>query len=84
MQEQLLDIVCCPSTHQALSRLDRAALRELNERIGAGEVRRIDESVVTNPLRAGLITRDGSRIYPIIDGLVDLLPDSAIVVGDKA
>lgn len=82
MEEQLLDIVCCPSTHQPLSRLNRAALQALNERIEAGGVQRVDGNAVTQRLRAALVTRDGKRVYPIVDGLVDLLPDAAIGLED--
>ena len=78
MEEKLLDIACIHLTHQALRKARREELEALNGAIAGGTVSNNGGASVTEALHAGLVTQDGQRIYPVVDGLVSLLPDSAI------
>lgn len=83
MDEKLLDIVCCPVSHQPLHKMNSAQIDAVNGHIAAGDATRVDGSPMTQTLRAGLVTRDGSRGYAVIDGLVNLLPGAGFILEDK-
>lgn len=76
--ESLLDILCCPLSHEPLRPLERSRLKTLNERIASGQVLYVDGAAVETPLKAALITRDGKVIYGIDEGIPVLLPDRGI------
>ena len=78
MDRKLLDILCCPATHQPLALLDAQALDALNRAIGADTVKRADDTVQTEPLREGLLTRDRKTVYRVDDGIPVLLAEEAI------
>jgi len=78
MDRKLLDILCCPSSHQPLALLDANGLDALNQAIAAGNVSRADESPQAEPLREALVTRDRKTIYRIDDGIPVLLAEEAI------
>lgn len=76
--DHLLDILCCPVSHEPLRPLEKSRLKALNARIADGEVLYVDGEAVSKPLSDGLITRDGKVIYGIDDGIPVLLPDRGI------
>lgn len=78
MDRKLLDILCCPSSHQPLALLDARGLDALNHAIAGGKVSRADETRQEGPLREALITRDHKTIYRIDDGIPVLLAEEAI------
>lgn len=78
MDRKLLDILCCPTTRQSLALLDSQGLDALNRAIGAGEVKRADDTVQTEPLREALLTRDRKTVYRVDDGIPVLLAEEAI------
>ncbi len=80
MNEKLLDIVCCPISHQPLRKADRPLLADLNTRIESGTVVNEAGKSVTGILTEALVTRDGRRLYPVHDGLVSLLADESVVL----
>lgn len=82
MNEKLLDIVCCPVSHQDLRKADSGLLATVNAQILAGGIKNQRGNDVQEPLTAGLVTRDGSRLYPVHDGLVALLEAESIVLPD--
>ena len=82
MKERLLDITCCPVTHQPLHKADRPLLESLNARIAAGELVNAAGEPQRAPLQQALVTRDGQRAYPVNDGLVVLLADAAFLLED--
>ncbi len=65
VDKELLEILCCPLTHQALRIADEAAL----VRATAKASRLISE---------GLIREDGKILYPISDGIPLLVPEEGI------
>ena len=65
MDKELLEILCCPLTHQALRIADEAALA----RASAKASRLISEA---------LIREDGKILYPISEGIPLLVPEEGI------
>lgn len=78
MDRKLLDILCCPASKQPLAVLNKAELKALNEAIVAGNLKRVDGSLQSAPVKEGLITRDHQTIYRIEDGIPVLLSDEGI------
>ncbi len=78
MHTELLDILCCPLTHQPLEYLDQSRLDRLNAAIITGKALNRAEQTVTATLQQALITRDSRLVYPIRDGIPVLLEEESI------
>ena len=65
MDEELLQILCCPLTRQPLRLADRDALSEASVK-------------VARPILEGLIREDGRMFYPISNGIPLLTPEEGI------
>lgn len=78
MDEKLLDIICCPASHQPLKKANAAALAAINQRIAKGEIANAKGEAMTAPLRAALVTLDGKVAYPVDDAIPVLLIEAAI------
>ena len=78
LPDHLLDILCCPVSHEPLLPLSRGKLKKLNAAIAAGDLVFVDDKPVEKPLQAALITRDGKVVYAIEDGIPVLLPELGI------
>ncbi|MEE4296743.1 MAG: Trm112 family protein [Wenzhouxiangella sp.] len=78
LPDHLLDILCCPVSHEPLIPLSREKLNKLNDAIEAGKVQYVDNEAVEKELKAALITRDGKVVYGIEDGIPVLLPERGI------
>ena len=76
--ESLLDILCCPVSHEPLRPLEKARIRKLNDAIERGELLYVDGSVVGQPISEALVTRNAKVIYAVEDGIPVLLPDRGI------
>jgi uncharacterized protein YbaR (Trm112 family) len=84
MDRKLLDILACPATRQPLAMLETRGLDLLNRAIAAGDVRRVDDSQQSEPVREALVTRDRKLVYRIDDGIPVLLVEEAIGTGQVA
>lgn len=81
MDEKLLEIMCCPETHQHLAKAGAELVDDLNERIKAGTlVDRVDEKI-TEPIDGGLIREDGKILFPIRQDIPVMLIDQGIPLG---
>ncbi|HJN88891.1 MAG TPA: Trm112 family protein [Verrucomicrobiota bacterium] len=81
MDEKLLEIMCCPETHQPLAKAGVELIDDLNQRIQAGTlVDRVDEKV-TEPIDGGLIREDGKILFPIRQDIPVMLIDQGIPLG---
>jgi len=76
----LLDIVCCPVTHQSLAPLAASELTRLNRLIERQQIRNGDGEVVQAALDQALATRDGRLAYPVRDGIPVLLAEQGIAL----
>ena len=75
---ELLKILCCPETHQAVSEADAALLTDLNNRIASGSLKNRAGKSVGDKLEGGLLRQDGRLIYPIRNRIPILLIEEAI------
>ena len=81
MDKKLLEILCCPETHQPLSEAGDELVDDLNNRIQAGTlVDRVDEKII-DPIDGGLIREDGNILFPIRGGIPVMLIDQGIPLG---
>ncbi len=74
----LLDILCCPVSHEPLRPLEKARVRKLNEEIDQGRLLYVDGAEVGDKITEALITRDGKVVYVVDRGIPVLLPDHGI------
>jgi len=81
IDQELLEILCCPKTKVPVGMLPEDKLTTLNERIRRGEVKTVEGKKVDTPLDAGLITEDGATIYRIDDDVPIMLIDEGIPAG---
>lgn len=76
--ESLLDILCCPVSHEPLRPLEKNRIKKLNAEIEKGSLLFVDGTPVDHPVSEALITRDGKVIYTVDNGIPVLLPDRGI------
>jgi len=74
----LLDILCCPVSHEPLRPLEKARLKKLNKLIEQAQLLFVDGHPVEDPLDEALITRDGKVVYRVDQGIPVLLPERGI------
>jgi uncharacterized protein YbaR (Trm112 family) len=77
---ELLAILCCPESHQALRFADDRTLQEINQRIGSGTLHNRAGKPIKAALTGGLIREDEALLYPIHNDLPILLVNEAIVL----
>lgn len=80
MNPELLNIICCPETHQKLSFADEALIEKFNQRIARGGLTNRAGKVVVEKMDGGLLRADGKILYPARAGIPILLIDEAIEV----
>ena len=65
MDKELLEILCCPATHQPLTIADEKALAAASARVG-------------RPLHEGLLREDGQILFPVLNGIPLLLVEEGV------
>ena len=83
VDQELLDILVCPETKQAVRTADEALLERLNAAIRGGAVTNRGGDTVTDPVAQGLVREDGSLLYPVRDDIPIMLIDEAIPLPDS-
>ncbi len=78
IDQELLEILCCPKTKVPVELLSDDKRNTLNERIKKGEVKTVEGKKVDTPLESGLITEDQKTIYRIDDDIPIMLIDEGI------
>ena len=78
IDEQLLDILCCPETKQPVTLVEGAVIDRINEKIAAKELKNRNGELVEEKIDAGLVREDKQFIYPIRDSIPIMLIDEAI------
>ncbi len=81
ISQELLQILCCPSSKTPVVMLTAEQLARLNACIEADAVHYADGSAVEQPLSEGLVTTDGRTVYRIEDSIPVMLVDQAIPTG---
>lgn len=74
-----INILKCPITGKDLKALSQEEISFLNQKIADGRVFQADGNPFTENILQGLVTVDGAYIYPIINDIILLLRDLAVV-----
>ena len=82
LDAELLRILCCPETHQALQPAEPALIERLNRQITAGAAKNRGGRQVEERIDGGLVCADGRLLYPIRHDLPLMLADEAIPLTD--
>ena len=80
MDQEFLEMLCCPQTKTPVELLPAADLAKWNEAIQAGKIKHVDGSAVKKPLTEALITRDSRTIYRVDDDIPIMLIEQGIPV----
>lgn len=79
IRPELLNILCCPETHQPLTEASAEQVEKFNARIAASELRNRKGEVVAK-MTGALIRSDGKAAYPVYGKLPILLIDESFAV----
>lgn len=74
----LLNILCCPETHQTLRIAEPALVEQLNRQIAAGTLKNRAGQPVKNKIDGGLVRADGQCLYFYRQNIPVMLVDEAI------
>ncbi len=75
---ELLRILCCPETHQALRSAEPALVERVNADISNGTLKNRAGQPVREKLDEGLVRSDGKFLYPVRENIPVMLVDEAI------
>lgn len=81
LDKDLLAILCCPETKQAVTIADAALIQQLNEAIKARRLQNIGKQTVTELMEAGLLRADAKILYPIRENIPVMLIEEGIPIG---
>ena len=76
--EDLIRILRCPETRQAVALAPQQTIDALNALVRQGTLRDVGGEPVEHPLEAGLMREDGRVLYPVIDGIPRMLIERGI------
>lgn len=80
VDNNLLEILCCPVDRQALRVAKREELDLVNGKIQKKSQLNQAGRVVSESLTAALVTLDGKRLYPVVDGIPVMLVDESMAL----
>jgi uncharacterized protein YbaR (Trm112 family) len=74
----LLEILCCPETHQDINLAEPGLIESINQQILAGKTRNRGGKQITETIHGGLVRADRRYLYPVRTGIPIMLVDEAI------
>lgn len=80
VDKDLLAILCCPETKQAVTLADASLIQRLNEAIQNRQLQNKGKQVVTDPVEGGLLRADSKILYPIRENIPVMLIEEGIPV----
>jgi uncharacterized protein YbaR (Trm112 family) len=78
IKPELLQILCCPETHQKLSIADAALISRINDAIASGRLTNRVGQNVSEKIDSALVREDGKFAYLIRGNIPVMLIDEAI------
>jgi uncharacterized protein YbaR (Trm112 family) len=75
---ELLEILVCPETKQALRAADEETLARVNQAVESGSLVNQGGDRVKGRIEEGLVREDGMVLYPVKDDIPVMLLDEAI------
>ncbi len=78
IDDELLDILCCPETRQPVLRAPTDVLEPLNAEIAEGRLRYRGGEKVTETISEGLLREDGQVLYVVDDSIPIMLIEQSI------
>ena len=78
VDKDLLAILCCPETKQAVTLADAPLIQRLNEAIQNRRLQNKGKQAVTDPVEGGLLRADGKMLYPIRENIPVMLIEEGI------
>ena len=82
LDAELLNLLCCPDTHQAVRPADAALVAQLNQKVQASVLKNRVGQPVKEAIEGGLVRADGKFLYPVRRGIPVMLVDEAIPLLD--
>lgn len=70
---ELLEILCCPESHQRVREAPAELVAEVNRAIRAGMVKNREGAAVAEEIEGGLVREDGAGLYPVRNGIPIML-----------
>lgn len=70
---ELLEILCCPESHQTVREASAEVVAEVNRAIRAGTVKNREGAAVAEEIEGGLVREDGACLYPVRNGIPIML-----------
>lgn len=78
MNPELLEILVCPETKQALTVAGEGVLERVNQAVAEGDLVNQGGDRVKDSIEEGLVREDGKVLYPVKDDIPIMLLDEAI------
>ena len=78
--KDLLEILCCPETHQPLQVAEASLIADLNSKIKTGQLKNRAGKSITDTIESAFIRQDRKFAYPIRNNIPVLLIDEAIAL----
>ncbi|HWB60941.1 MAG TPA: Trm112 family protein [Chthoniobacteraceae bacterium] len=77
---EFAELLRCPETRQKLAVAPSSLLDRMRADHAAGKLFHVSGKPVAEPLVAGLVSEDGRRVYPVVDGIPVMLKDDAVLL----
>ena len=78
MNQDLIEILCCPETKQPVEYAENEVVRKINGKIAARQQKNRAGTLLTERIDGALIRKDKKFIYPIKSNIPIMLIDEAI------